>query len=240
MLKNISKGLLVIWLVQALPSYAENNIPLPFSASFKMFRTGLEVAQADFLLKRLANGTFKYSSAINLTSFFNVFYTFQILEESHWRIQDNYLQPLYYSYTRTKKNNETHVQADFNWESQQIYYKRNNKLTLLPLELGITDKLLYQINIMRDLKQGKKMLSYNFPDKGNIRTYQFKKTAADIVVTPIGTFDTIKIIRQKKGQEKIIFWCAKELNYFPIKIENTDRKGGITTAVINTFEWTDK
>lgn len=240
MLKHTHKILLIIWLAQAFPSYSEENIPRPFSASFKMFRTGLEVAQADFMLNRLANGQFKYSVAINLTDLFNFFYTFQVLEESHWRIHEGHLQPLHYSYTRIKTNNETHVQANFNWENQQISYKRNGMLTLLPLPLGMTDKLLYQINIMRDLKQGKEVMSYDFPDKGKIRTYQFKKITESLVVTPVGTFETIKLIRQKQGHEKIILWCAKEFSYFPVKIENTDRKGGVTTAVLNAFRWTNK
>ena len=240
MLQHTCKILLMIWLMQAFPCYAEKSIPPPFSASFKMFRKNVEVAQADFLLKSLANGQFQYRAEIKLSSFFNIFYTFHVLEESHWRIHNAHLQPLYYRYTRTKKNDKTQVQANFNWKNQQISYIKNGTLTLLPLPLGMTDKLLYQINIMHDLKQGKEIMSYDFPDKGKIRTYQFKKIAESVITTPVGTFDTVKLIRQKKGQEKIILWCAEKLSYLPIKIEKTDKEGVVTTAVLNTFQWTEK
>ncbi|MCK5668633.1 MAG: hypothetical protein KAI15_06075, partial [Gammaproteobacteria bacterium] len=45
-----------------------------------------------------------------------------------------------------------------------------------------------------------------------------------------------KITRQKPGKKgNTILWCASELNYLPIKVENIDDDGSITTAMIDTL-----
>ena len=47
--------------------------------------------------------------------------------------------------------------------------------------------------------------------------------------TTLGKFNTVKYVRNKPGEkEKSIIWCANDLHYLPIKLENTDDDGSIT------------
>jgi hypothetical protein len=67
-----------------------------------------------------------------------------------------------------------------------------------------------------------------------IKTYHFDYLGEELIDTPIGRFNTIKISRKKPGKkENNILWCANELNYLPIKVENIDEDGSITTAMID-------
>ena len=76
------------------------------------------------------------------------------------------------------------------------------------------DKLLYQLAIMHDLQNGRTPASYRIADGGGIKTYSFEKLGEEVVETPLGSFDTIKILRHKPGSSrKYVFWCAPDLEY---------------------------
>ena len=59
---------------------------------------------------------------------------------------------------------------------------------------GILDKLLSQFMIMIDLKLGNIPEKYIIADGGKIKEYAFKKIKDEIIKTPLGNFNTIKLI----------------------------------------------
>ena len=213
---------------------AEENLPAPFEASYKIFRKGTEVAEMHRSLSSSDNGHFNYRSETNSTGLLSVFYKLHILEESHWHIQSQQLQPLDYSYKRIKKKKERHKKTVFDWSKNQAYSVDNGKKSTLDLKPGMTDKLLYQIDIMRNLEMGRHPTTYTVVDGAKIKTYHFDTLGEESLDTPIGQFNTVKIVRQNAGEkEKSILWCAKTLHYLPIKVENTDDDGAVTTVMIN-------
>lgn len=154
------------------------------------------------------------------------FYKLHILEESRWHLQDQQLQPLDYSYKRIKKKKERYKKTIFDWKNSQANFVGDGKKSSFDLEPGMTDKLLYQINIMRDLTMGHHPTTYTVVDGMKIKTYHFEYLGEERIDTPIGRLDTIKLARQKPGEkENTILWCANELNYLPIKVESTDDDG---------------
>lgn len=217
-------------------SYADTDasLPPPFEASYKIFRKGVEVAKMDLSLKASGNDEFIYRAETNSTGLAAIFYKLHILEESHWRLQDQQLQPLNYSYERVKKKKTTHKKTHFDWISKQADYSGNETSSSFKLEHGMTDKLLYQINLMRDLSLGKKPPIYTVVDGEKIKTYHFEQNGREVISTPIGEFETIKVIRKKPDEKEYsILWCAASLHYLPIKVENTDDDGNVTIAIIN-------
>lgn len=234
---------LVICLAYTLPTNA-TDLLRPFEASFKIFRKNIEAGRADFALYRLDNGQFIYNMEVNLVSWLTIFYKFHVVEKSHWQQQNLSLQPLEYSYKKSSGKRETQKNVVFDWDNEQAYYSENKKgnktETTLPLTAETTDKLLYQLNIMRDLTTGRPDMSYNFPDNGKIRNYRFENLGEYPITTPIGKFNSVKLVRQKKGKEKLIFWCARELGYLPVKVEKTDSDGTLTTALLDKIVWTDE
>ena len=112
----------------------------------------------------------------------------------------------------------------------------NGKKSTLELKPGMTDKLLYQLDIMHNLEMGRYPASYTVVDGTKIKTYNFEYLGEEFLETPIGRLNTVKIIRQKPGEkENLILWCAGELHFLPVKVETTDDEGSITTAMITTL-----
>jgi hypothetical protein len=233
-MKKTTQLFLITLLLCTTSLRAEDNLPPPFEASFKIFRKGAEVGEIHRSLNQLNNGEFNYRSETNSTGLVSLFYKLNILEESHWHLQDQLLQPLDYSYRRIKKKKERHKETVFDWSKNQAYSVDNGKKSTLDLKPGMTDKLLYQIDIMRSLELGRHPTTYTVIDGTKIKTYHFETIGEESLDTPIGQFNTVKLVRQNAGEkEKSILWCAIALHYLPIKVENTDEDGSVTTVMIN-------
>ena len=225
---------LIILLASTAQLRADESLPVPFEASYKIFKKGIEVAKMYRSLSQIDNGEFIYRSETKSTGLVSIFYKLHILEESHWHLQDQQLQPLVYSYKRIKKKKESNKKTVFDWKINQANFVGNGTKSSFDLQPGMTDKLLYQINIMRDLKMGHHPTTYTVVDGMKIKTYHFEYLGEEIIDTPIGRLDTIKFARQKPGEKgDSILWCASELHYLPIKVENIDDDGSITTAMID-------
>jgi len=233
-MKKANQLFLIILLACISPLRADENVPPPFEASFKIFRNGMEVAETHNSLARLDNDNYIYRSETNTTGLISIFYKLHLVEESHWYLHEQKLKPLSYSYERIKKKKKKHKKTVFDWKNNQAHYIGDGTKLSFELQADMTDKLLYQINLMHDLKMGHTPTSYTVVDGAKIKTYKLIYLGEEIVDTPIGKFNTMKFSRQRPGKkESITLWCAKDLHYLPIKVENIDKDNAITTATIN-------
>ena len=133
---------LIILLACASQLRAEENLPPPFEASYTIFKKGAEVAKMHRSLSRLDNGEYMYRSETNSTGLVSIFYKLHVIEESHWHLRGDRLQPMDYSYQRIKKKKESHKKTVFDWENHQVNSVVNGKKSTLELKPGMTDKLL--------------------------------------------------------------------------------------------------
>jgi len=234
-MKKANQLFLIILLACTSSLRADENVPPPFKASFKIFWNGMEVAETHSSLVRLDNDNYIYRSETNSTGLASIFYKLHVVEESHWYLHEQKLKPLSYSYDRIKKKKERHKKTVFDWENNQAHYIGDGTKLSFELQAGMTDKLLYQINLMHDLTMGHTPTSYTVVDGAKIKTYKLIYLGEEIVDTPIGKFNTMKFSRQKAGnKDRITLWCAEDLHYLPIKIESMDDDdSSVTIATIN-------
>jgi hypothetical protein len=234
-MKKTNQLILIIFLACTSPLRADESVPAPFEASFKIVRNGMKVAEMHSSLSRLDNDNYIYRSETNSTGLASIFYKLHVLEESHWYLHEQQIKPLNYSYDRIKKKKEKHKKTVFDWKNMQAHYVGDGTKSSFELQAGMTDKLLYQINLMHDLKMGHTPTSYTVVDGAKIKTYKLKYLGEESIDTPIGRFNTMKFSRLKSGnKDRITLWCAEDLHYLPIKVESIDDDdGSVTIATIN-------
>ena len=234
-MKKTNQLLLIILLANASPLRADESVPPPFEASFKIVWNGMEVAEMHSSLSRLDNDDYIYRAETNSTGLASIFYKLHVQEESRWYLHEQQIKPLSYSYDRIKKKKEKHKKTVFDWNNRQAHYVGDGTESSFELQAGMTDKLLYQINLMHDLKMGHTPTSYTVVDGAKIKTYKLEYLGEEFVDTPIGKFNTMKFSRHKSGKkDRITLWCAIDLYYLPIRVEGIDDDdGSITIATIN-------
>lgn len=145
--------------------------------------------------------------------------------------------PLTYNYYYHYFTKQKHINLQFNWPSLQLTIRINSmpwRLTILP---GAQDKLSYQLALQQDLLAGKNSFNYQIADGGLLKIYQFKVVGNETITTPLGTFDTIKLIRLPiPGKDNITLWLAKKLHYQVIRVSQQKNIIDFGTADIISYK----
>ncbi|MBF8270167.1 MAG: hypothetical protein HW386_1876 [Gammaproteobacteria bacterium] len=212
------------------------KLPQPFSASYSLHSMGSRIATMKRNFSIIENGVYVYYSETNTDGLLALLRKDQIIEKSTWRFTEGQLQPLLYSYLHTGGKKNRNVEINFDWSERKITNSINGSSWQMPIQAYIMDKLLYQLAIMYDLDKGMDKITYVIADGGKIKTYDFELIGKEPVHTPIGDFDALKLVRHKSNtDQKTTIWCARELGYLPIKVENVEDNGRQTTAIIESL-----
>ncbi|MFQ5658949.1 MAG: DUF3108 domain-containing protein [Gammaproteobacteria bacterium] len=215
---------------------AADSFPDPFEASYSLHSRGYTFAKMKRSVSRLQDGTYLYHSETNTTGLVSLLRNDHIEEQSTWFMDEDQLKPLRYSYLRSGGKKDRDVTVQFDWASGQITNSVNGAAWRMPIQPAVMDKLLYQLAIMHDLDSGKEQFSYTIADGGKIKIYNFDILGEEPVKTPLGEFATVKLKRiRKNSKHKTTFWCARELGYLPVRVENISKDGRKTVAILESF-----
>ncbi|MEX2525122.1 MAG: DUF3108 domain-containing protein [Gammaproteobacteria bacterium] len=215
----------------------EDALPPPdFKVGYSLYMSGIKVAKVERRFSRSSDGTYRYLSEASVTGLIALFRDDRIVEESHGRINGSTIMPDYYKYSRTGSKKARDVSVHFNWDSNRVTNRVNGDAWHMDVEPGILDKLLYQYIIMRDLKKDKSTLTYTVADGGKAKTYHFESLGREVINTPLGEMETIKLGRYKSGSKReLIIWCAPDLHYLPVKVRDMEEDNNYV-AVINSLD----
>jgi hypothetical protein len=224
-------------LLAAGAAMADELVPTSFKATYKLYYSGMEVGETERSISKTGNDGYLYRSESKTIGLAALIRKDHIVEQSVWRIIDQQLFPQDYSYVRFRGDKDREVIIHFDWDKNLITSQVNNKTRETQLESGVLDKLLYQYAIMRDLQNGRFPETYMIADGGKrMQPYNFNSMGKEIVNTPLGDLDTIKLQSTKPNDtRKLVFWCAPGLKFLPVKVEHTEEDGGIMTAVIQVL-----
>jgi hypothetical protein len=215
---------------------AAEPLPHSFSADYSLHSMGTRIALMKRTFKQLPDSEYLYHSETNTAGLLALIRQDTIIERSKWLFDGTSIKPLQYSYKHEGGKKDRDVNIDFDWSREQITTSVNGTTWQMPLEDNIMDKLLYQLVIMLDLAQGKNNIKYTIADGGKIKIYDFATLGEEIVHTPLGAFQAVKLVRHKPGSKrKTTLWCAIKLGYLPVRVENIETDGRKTTAVIESL-----
>ena len=230
------KLLLIIPLLIGTVSASENEIDelMNFDAVYDVYRGGLKIAKMKRILTINGDENSLYSET-KTTGIVSLFRKDKIIEKSIWESTNGELIPKFYEYIRTGSKKARNVTVKFDWQKNQITNSINGDSWKMAATEGILDKLLYQLFIMLDLKQGKSTLTYQIADGGKEKNYIFEVVGEEEIDTKLGKLNTVKLKRMRTDSDReSIFWSAPDMHYLPVKIEITDDDEK-TVVIINSF-----
>ena len=119
---------------------------------------------------------------------------------------------------RDQPTRDSHV--DFDWPAGIATSLHDGERRQLTIKAGILDRLSADLAAILDLRQGKVLEGYDMVYRNEIRRYEFRFGGEEAIVTPAGTFSTLRYLRQRPGSRRsTIIWFAPELCYQPVKVE---------------------
>jgi len=235
------KRLVTALVLLTLPLWlAAQEIP-DFSANYAVKLNGLQAGELKRSLVSNKDGTRTFSSETQAKGVFAFFKPDLVKEVSIWQRESNTIRPNSYLYQRTGGKKEKYLSLDFDWQRNRVHIDDHKQPWTLDIQEKTLDKLVYQLSLMSDLSDDKTQFSYLIADGGKIKTYNIDILDTEVITTPLGKIEAIKLIRHRarsKGRQTIL-WCAPSLNYLPIKLEHTEKGGSVFTAVLRHLDGID-
>ncbi|MBR9867299.1 MAG: DUF3108 domain-containing protein [Oceanospirillales bacterium] len=220
--------------VSAMPGHA-SELFKPFRAVYKaQWDMGISFGgDAVGVLKRDGDRWVSSLSAEALIARVNEF--------SEFTVQNQTVQPQHYEYHRKVIGGDKDAVLQFNWNTGTVLNDVAKKPWTMDVAPGTQDNLSYQMQLRLDLAAGKETLVYKVADGGKIKTYPFIKLGTETVTTAIGSFEAVKVQRDRGTDSKrnTYIWFAPELDYIVIKLQQVEKSGKEYSLLINKLEFTD-
>lgn len=195
-----------------------------FAANYLVKLNGIQAGELVRTLSTDDNGHRRFNSVSQAKGVFSFFKPDVVEETSVWIMHKNRVTPQEYLYQRTGGKKDKYLQMIFDWPNKRVNIDDKEQPWQLKIKPGVLDKLVYQISLMYDLDKGLEQVNYRIADGGRIKTYEIQVQGKEVITTPLGQIEAIKITRhrEKPNDRETTLWCAPALNYLPVKLEHVE------------------
>jgi hypothetical protein len=209
--------------VTAEPEAMAANIEslTPFFADYEVRRSGMKIASAHYELWRDGD-TYVYETRGSASGIGKLLGRNLAEEKSRFRVAGNSLQQIDCMYVLENGKEKRIRRIEFDWDKNNVSITRRGKTRIFDIANGMVDRMLLQLVIMQDIANNRLKQSYIAIGKRSPKRIEIKHMGEEVVRVPAGTYKTIKIEglqKRRKGDRITRYWCAQELNWLPIKIE---------------------
>jgi hypothetical protein len=176
---------------------------------------------AERSLVKEANGVWKLSFKASMM-------IASLTEESTLTLDKDTLLPQSYHFERGGLGKAKKADLDFDWNSKMVTGTDRGDAVKIPLNRGMVDKSTYQLALQHDVAAGKKTMSYQVVDDGEVDTYDFRVLGSEKVETKAGKIDAIKVERVRdptQSKRTTVLWFAKDWDYLLVRLQQVETDG---------------
>ncbi len=221
-------AVVAIFLGLSAPTTVADELPVqPFDAVYSLTKGMLAIGETRHTLAREGERiTFR---SVSRPKGIAAWFVKDVIEESsELFVEQNRFYPLRYSRKQSGGKRKKNTQIALDWDQLMARAVHNGQAFEYLFPTDVQDKLMFQLQIMADLPEGKTEWHIPVVKRHKVTHYHVKATAGKLIKTPYGEFNTVKVSRilpPGVKEEKIVMWCAKRLGYLPVQIDFEDRKG---------------
>jgi len=198
-----------------------NILPLP-AAGEARYKLRMGLVSGELILSwNFADGHYRLNSVAQGTGIFAI--AGKYVQASEGDITTDGLRPAAFSVERRGKKDS----ATFNWPNNSVQFNGKSGEHTEPVSAGAQDmlSLLFQLAFTPPLGEDLNVIVTN---GRKLERYYFERAGEESLGIEGGTFRTLKILKQRKGDEDgMEVWLALEHHYLPVKIRVTDKKGSV-------------
>lgn len=203
------------------------DAPKTFDNQYKAKLYGFNITVTNRLTQTAPNQyelLFKFDSMIG---------TITETSRMQWDSAKQTVKPLHYLYKRRGLGKDRDADLSFDWENKIVTNKVQKTNWQMDINQRVQDKLSYQIQLQQDLLNGQKNFSYQIADGGRLKDYKFITLGEEVLDTPLGKVNTVKVKRSRESDERVTYaWLAKDWNYLLVRLQQ-EEKGNEYTIYIH-------
>ena len=228
-------GLLAAGLACTLPgvaAYAEaGELPDSFRAEYKV-KIKIASGRAIWTLRQDGDGRYVFNTLTEASGIWRAFVRGRLEETSTFEPTDAGMRTTDYILVNEMGSRPRNGVYEFRWDEGVATGVYKEKELSLPIEQGIMDRALFPVQLMFDLSRGRRPDGYTVLDRDELVTYDMTYGEQQRIKTPAGEFDAIEIRHRTEDNEETRLWCAPELGYLPIKVEQYEDDSRMGTATL--------
>ena len=159
-----------------------------------------------------------------------------VTESGEFRWDGTHVVPLQYRYSQTGLSSREEA-VSFDWAAMTALSTQNDESWTLPLHGGVQDKLSYSQNIGYDIgARALTEIAYAVADGDEIDEQVYRVSAREVIDTPLGALNTVKIERVRSGdsRRRTTVWLATDWHYLLVKLEQVSGSGTETSLSLET------
>ena len=181
--------------------------------------------------QQLARG-YRAESVIEATGMSRIIARGSIREASRFSLHDGNLLPDEYDSADTLTSDKQVVDFAFDWATHEVSGFIDGQPFAAPLDGNVHDRVSLQYGLMYDLLNGGEADQYSLQDAEKLKLLSIRNIGTKSIKVPFGRFDALGIQHQQENSSRVTtLWCAKELGYLPVVIEQ-HRKGKLRLRAV--------
>lgn len=231
-------GCLVALLLCASAASAGGEDPYPeFVADYDVRVNGVRVGTVAFSLNYLERDEYLYRSQASKAGLGRLFGSDEATESSRWRYVDNTVQVLEYLAHNKDGDDDDNAHLLFHWDSMEVENRGAGEAWRIPMPDGTLDKMIMQLAMLFDLRDGKTTFRYPVATRGRIKDYRFELAGEETTELQFGNYRTLKLERKDDDRDQSWVWSAPELEYFPVRFVKHKESGLKTEILLRRLEF---
>ena len=209
-----------------------------FKVTYNIYKGPLKVGSISRNLKIENDGQYTFISRMKSSGFAKFLSGSLLLETSTGEITEDKIIP--YTYLRQTDKPDKNYELNFDRKSNLVKRIDSEEGYEEIFKEDTFDKLSYQAQMMMDLsnivKENLNYLNYDIASQKKIVTYNVNFIKEKKISTPMGKFKTLVVNRKNPNSSKeTTVYCAEDLDWLPVRIDHTDKKGRSMTAKITSY-----
>ncbi len=219
-LRNRLRPLLLLMSAAAMATAMAGDRPTPFIAVYDVHHSGARVGESTVMLTRINRDAYSLSSTTHPRGFASLLRKTPVIEHSRFEFtQYNQMHGMDYEFDDGSTSGKRNRSITFDWNAGVATSVYQEETHTIVLDQDVGDRLAMQALLMRDLGEDVLRESYRLLDRDAIKTYHFTALGEELLDTPAGRFNTVKLKQQREGSTRSYhIWLAREHDFAIVKM----------------------
>jgi len=223
----------------ATSGQADEDAPYPsFVASYDASANGLGIGTVQVSLTRVGSNEYLYEQKSVTRGIAALFGSDKATESSRWRFHNNAIQVIEYRSRRKKGDDDDNAHLVFDRENRRVKNIGAGEHWEIAMPEGAIDRLVMQLAMLFDLRNGDSVFKYRIPRQGRIKIYDFELVGEESIELDSGIYRTLKVERTNDDRDRNWVWSAPHLDYFPVRFLKHKKNGIKLELVLKKLEFT--
>lgn len=239
LLQTLSLAMLILpTLLCPASGLAVEDAPYPsFVASYDAKANGLGIGTVKVSLTRVGSNEYLYEQKSVTRGIAALFGSDKSTESSRWRFHNDAIQVIEYRSRRKKGDDDDNAHLVFDWENRRVKNIGAGEHWEIAVPEGAIDRLVMQLAMLFDLRNGASVFKYRIPRQGRIKSYDFELVGEESIDLDSGTYRTLKAERTNDDRDRSWVWSAPDLDYFPVRFLKQKKSGIKIELVLRKLEF---